>query len=379
MPPDVSPLTIRTSVSEEGDYQSNPLLTPQGGRATYGSVTTPQVDLIANTATTSIDLMALMNANVYNLARFSSEDGHATLSVVNRGAIWTEKLGGSFDYDTTRTSEETSSGLEVAGVRHGAASIAPEVDYLLSPADELSIAASYSGAKYSNTQLFTDYVVATVSPGYTRLFDADNKASFNAIGRRYETRSGFGVQFTDLGGSVEWNSQLDQRWLLDVALGELHRSSHYDPIGGIPISGASVWDTTYSVSAGYTGLVDNFTISASRAPTPLSIRTEAVISKFTLSGSHFVTTRLELDLAATYQFANFDGTEGPYVYLQKNYLSVAPKVQYHVTNTLSFAVNGNFRRQQAEGIGNGAVSVYDPAQSSGVMFTVSYVPNPKDM
>jgi hypothetical protein len=405
-PTPVSPFTVRTSVTEAADYESNPLLTPQGAKPIYGSISTPQVEVLASTPTQSFDLTALMNANEFNLTHYSSEDGHAVLAYSNTGAIWTEKLGATFDYDTTRSSEETTSGIEVAGIRHAAATLSPEIDYLITPRDRLSVQGSYGATRYSDTQIYTNYIQAAVAPSYTRVLNETDQLSFGLLARRFETRSGPSVQFTDEGATLEWQGQFDPRWTFDGTVGGVHRSSRYAAINsvqiggatvscganasvqvdgstvtcvGSQIAGATVWEVTYGLSAIYKGQTDGAIFSVSSTPTPLSVRTEAEVTKFSVTGSHQLTPHWELDLSLSYQFSDYGATEGPNAYLQKYYLSASPKIQYHLTESLSLALSGSYRRQQGESLGDGFSTSYDPAEAATVQFTISYSPNPRDL
>ena len=373
-----SSVSVQTLLTETVEYDTNPLMQPTGAKALYGSITSPQVIVTSDTPTEHVDLTVLMNANQFNLAHYGSEDGHATLNASDKSAHWTGTLGATFDYDTTRTSEATTSGVEIAGVRHAAGNVSPSLTYNASQVDLLTLAGSYGETRYANTQVYTNFMQGTLTPSYTRVLDQSNLVLVTAVARHFETRTGQGVQFNDFGGNVGWKSVLSQILSLTGDVGAIRRISSYDAVPPLlPETGASVWELTFDAGLTYQGLLDTLTLSASRAPTPLSVRSEADVTRLSLSEAHFATERLELDLSGTYQFSNYSGNQQGSAYIQKNYVTVNPQVQYHITDTVSFSLSYNYRRQQSESLGSSTL-VYDPASSNAVMFVISFAPYRKD-
>lgn len=375
-----SSLSVQTLLTQSAEFDSNPLLAPTGGKALYGSVTSPQVTLTSDTPTEHLDLDMLMDANVFNLANYGSEDGHALLNWSGKSAHWQAGLKGSFDYDTTRTSETTTSGVEVAGVRHTGASVAPSLTYSYSEIDLLTLAGSYAVTRYSDTSIFANYMQGSFTPSYTRVLDQTDMVSVTGVAQHYETRTGQHVEFDDFGGNVGWKSILSQTFSLKGDVGAIRRISTYDavPLLSVAAQGAQVWELTFDAAATYTGLQDTVSLSVSRSPTPLSVRAEADQTKIYLNEAHFATPKIELDLIGSYQFSGYSGNQSSSgAYLQKNYVSVNPKVQYHLTDTVSFSLGYSYRRQQTETLGS-PVTIYDPASSNQVMFVISFTPYRKD-
>jgi len=376
--PGPSSFSVQTLLTETVEYDTNPLMQPTGAKALYGSVTSPQVVLTSDTPSEHAALTLLMNANEFNLANYGSEDGHATLNLAASSAHWSGTLGGTFDYDTTRTSEQTSSGVEVAGVRHAAGAVMPSLTYNATQVDQMTLAGSFSETRYANTQIYTNYLQGVLTPTYTRVLDQTNLISLSGVARHFETRTGPEVQFNDFGGNAGWKSLLSETWSLNGDIGAIRRISDYSAVPPFqPRTGAAVWELTFDANAAYKGLQDTFSLGASRAPTPLSVRSEADLTRVTLSEAHQLTQTLELDLAGSYQFSSYSGTQKSGAYIQKNYVTANPQVQYHLTDTVSFSLSYNYRRQQSETLGS-ITQVYNPATGNSVMFVVSFAPYRKD-
>src|SRR5579862_6213433 len=205
-----SDLTLQPKFTESGEVDTNPLLLSSGAKTAIGSITSPEATINDDTPLAHLDLDTRIDFNEYDLPEFSSNDLHTQGHASYKGATSFFGTSAGLDYDTTRTSELTGSGINVAGVRHTGLSFSPQGGFNLSPLDIVSANASYTRAQYSNTLLFTDYDTYSVGPGYQHTFDALNTGTAGLQASRFQTTTGPSITFDTYNPTVGWNRTFTQ-------------------------------------------------------------------------------------------------------------------------------------------------------------------------
>jgi len=354
-------IEVQVKGNETVEHDSNPLLLQTGGRPSIGSITSPEVLMSGDTPTLHGDIDNLLNVNEYNLANFSSVDYHGNFHTSAKGLSTFAGLNGSLDYDTTRTSELLTSGINIAGIRHTGISLTPQAGINLSPVDETFVNGVFSHTLYSNTVSFTDFSDYGVTPAYQHTFDPLNTGALLFNVNRYQTTNTAPVRIDTLGPSVEWIRKFTQEFSVTATAGYQKTISTLPPFFPPPTTHER-YDYTYSVNAAFTGQQDVIHFVSTRSSVPSGNGTETLATNFTLTESHTITTRWVAELNATYQTQAYSVQATGN---QSAYMSISPDLRYHITP--NFDLVPSYRYRDKEFVG-GATSVSSQAVFISLVF-----------
>ncbi len=292
-------LKVEASIAEKGQRDSNPLMLTRGAKELYGSVTTPTVTITDNTPTTQLSAKISASENVYNQSNYNSTDGHAVTRLARQMTLWDVALGGTADYDTTRSSELTTLGFESAATRHLGYSASPEISYRLTPLNRLGLSGNYLHSEYDSTTL-TDYRTMSLTPSWTHVFTPLNRGSISVLAQRYQPLDYYNGRIDTVGPSLEWVSALTPRLTARLS-GGTQATRRYD--GSSP-GQAWQWDYVFSSNFSYNGEQDTTVLAATRAQQPYANGTEFLLTTLSLQETHKFTPALSLDVKASYQFSD---------------------------------------------------------------------------
>ena len=337
-------VTAQTMFNQAFQYDSNPLLLARGNKAVSGSLSSPELLVTGDMPTEHFDLDARLDGNEYDLPGYSSLDTHNKARFTEIGETWQATIAGTFDYDTTRTSEVLASGINTAGIRHTGIGLQPQFQVNLSPLDILQVSPSYTRNLYADTRLYNDYDYAGIAPLWQHaLTDLDTLQLGGQLGR-YQARSGPSITIDNAGPSLGLGRRFSERLSVSVNAGAQEMWFHYGLPLGLP--DARTLGYTYSVTTTYQGQQDSLQLVAGRQPTPNANGSENETTTVNATAVHFVTTMLETDLTAIFQHFDYTGVQASRkAGLQREFISLAPKILYHLTQALSVDLTYQYREK----------------------------------
>lgn len=364
----VSDLSGQIMIKQSFQHDTNPLLQASGQKSLSGSVTSPELIVNGDDPTHHADLDNRVDINKFNLTGFSSNDLHSSGHLNFTGETWKAGLAGNFDYDTTRTSEVTASGINIAGIRHTGFGVQPQTSVALSPLDQAQMGASYQRNRYDNLKYYTNYEVYGLTPGFQHAFTPLDNGIVQLQAGRYQTLTGPSITIDNVGPTVGWDKRLSERLTASANVGGQEMMFHYG--SGSTTGDTSSFGYTFAVSLNFQGQQDTVQLSANRLPSPNANGSESETTTFSLNEIHLVTPRLELDLLTSYQLYDYSGGAAQSG-VQNTYFNAAPKLLYHLTESLSTDLTYQYRRRD--------VSAGSSAQSNALMLNLIYKPVPETL
>jgi hypothetical protein len=263
-----------------------------------------------------------------------------------------------FDYDTVRTSELTTFGVNIPNIQHTGFSVAPRISYSPTLADKIAVDGSMSRSIYDN-RAFTDYDLFSVKPSYAHNFDPNNTGTFAVEAQRYMATVANGSTVDSIGPTVGWLSALTPKLTLAVNGGI--QKSMQDATA--TASSASAWNYIFGGDLSYKGLKDTTDLLASRSQYPFGNGTETLLTSFGLTESHALNPYISLNGSLLYQFAK----EPPGVTsFNLNTQSIGNAgLAYHVLPHIDITASYQYRD---ESLTNGGGSVKDQSAMIGLTY-----------
>lgn len=357
-------LMVQAKGTETVEHDDNPLVISRGVKSVTGSITAPEAIVNDDTPTTHVDLDTLLDFNEYDLADFSSTDVHSNFHSSYKGEVDSLGLNGGFDYDTTRTSELTSTGVNIAGIRHTGFNLSPQAGFGISPSDRIFLNASYLHSSYGSTTLYTDYAFYSLSPSLQHEFSQQDTGFVSLEANRFETASGPQAGVDSIGPMVGWVRTLSERFTLSGSMG-FQRSINQVPTSSVGNS-SGTWSFIYDFDLAYRDQQDVLHLTSSRNSSPESNGAEALVTSFGVTEVHSVTTRFAAELSLQYQFESYTTRVTG---VASDYMNVSPSLRYDLTDDLAVVPSYRYRRQDTLGVAGAQTSntvmvnlVYTPTQ-----------------
>lgn len=355
--------TLTGTVGGTFQVDSNPLLHKKGVQTLLGWTSSPQLLLTGRTPALTLDFSTRVDDNRFNLSEFDSTDLHNALGAKYQGERYYLSMQGLFDYDTTRTSEFTTSGRNVAGVRHTGFSLSPEFGYNISPVQLISVMANYSAGFYDNHQDFTDFEAYSLQPRYSYTFTLRDTGFVALQASHFNTLSGNYNESNSVGPLVGWIHRFSDKFTTAADVG-------YHIIHNIENHNGSSWVNDYlydfSLTYGDVGDPDIVRLAVQRALQPESTATQVTATSVSLKETHHFTPRFAAVLYALYRNKDYNNFQSSGK--QKDYVEASAALQYNVTQELVVGTSYRFRHQTTVGGG-------DNASGHTVLLTLTYSPN----
>ena len=364
-PMPVGSLSAQTLLQQSFQYDPNPLLNITGAKAVAGSITSPQLILNADLPARHADLDNRVDINQYDLAGFSSTDLHSKGHFTANGETWQTTLAATLDHDTTRNSEATASGINIAGIGHTAIAFNPQATVNLTPLDLAQLGMTYQRNLYDSTRQYTNYETIGFTPSWQHSFGPLDAAQILLQVGRYQTRSGPSITIDNIGPAFGWTRRFSERISVSANVGGQEMMFRYGP--GIALKATSTFGYTFGVTAGFQGQQDTIQLNANRQPSPNANGSESQTTTISINEVHMVTTRLEADLTASYQMFDYSGgLATSQSGLQNAYASLAPKILYHLTDSLTVDLTYQFRQKD--------IVSGQTAQTNAILLNLNYKP-----
>ncbi len=294
---DVKP-AFQFRLSEEGVYDTNPQMLLGSARDLYGSTTTAGLSMREETPTGALAGRLSLVQNVFNQSAFNSTDVHASTSLARQGALWSARLRARIGYDTTRTSETTTFGLNTRASRHLGYGFGPELSYRLTPRMRAALAGGYSESLYDSS-LLTDYRTGFLSPSLTHSFTPRHRGILALQARRYEAMEGPESTTTTFNPMAGWRVFLTPRMHARLFVGV--QASRQQ--GGAAVRGWR-WSPTFSGDLTFKGAQDEFFLSAERTQQAFANGADRLSTILTAQEKYRLNPWLSLKARVSYRFSD---------------------------------------------------------------------------
>lgn len=330
--------TVQARISEGFDYNSNPLMSTEQATPAYGSVTRGELSYKATSPTGALNANGAVVQNVFNRSAFTTTDVHGDADASRQIQRWGARMRGTVDYDTTRTSELTSYGINVGNVRHLGFSAAPELSFHPTPMNSIFVGASALSSTYDSSA-YSDYYMITAGPGYSHNFNPRNAANVTVQFERYQELNDPNLTVDTISPTIGWTSLLSSKLQAYASVGgqvsqQRSMTQHDQPW---------VWEYVFRGGLTFTGEVDKIDVRASREPFPFGNGTQALLTGIALTELHNISQSLALGLTASYQDASYQGpTSGVGL---SSLLTVGPNLTYRITDRLDLVTSYLYRRE----------------------------------
>jgi hypothetical protein len=357
-------VTVQTKVQEIPQYDSNPTLSLGRVIPLSGSVTQPEVTLNADTPTFHFSSDTQGFINRFTQAPLNSDDVQEAGAASYKTQLWQFAVNGGAAYDTTRTSEETASGVGLAGLRHLGWNVAPQAGVYLTPTDLVSLNGSLQESFYASNTLYTNYRVYGATPSWQHSFDALNSGYIILEASRYETTSqGPRLAINQFAPKLGWSTTIFPKWTVTLNAG-LQKTYWEYPIVE-PGDKTATSGLSYSVDIQYQGQQDSLHLTSAQQPNPTGLGTEANTLSVNFSEAHLITSRIEIDANILYQQSDYGNRVN---FLQKYFVTATPTLTYHATSHLDLSVAYRYRQQ-------GFTDTGAIAQGSGLLLYITLTPD----
>jgi hypothetical protein len=336
-------LVAQVTGTETFTYDTNPLLTISGAKPLAGSTTAPELVLTDTGGLAKLSADTTIDENVFDRTAFNSTDAHEVLSGTGRTAQWSYGARATADYDTTRTSEITTFGIDLPRVRHTGLGIAPQVSYSPSIVDKLTLQGSASTSRYDNNA-FVNYDFYTLSPTYEHNFDPLNAGIFSIEAQRYAATRGVHQSTDSYGPSLGWLATLTPRLTLLFTSGFEETSKSGADTRGV----SSGLDYVFNGKVMFAGLQDRTDVIVSRQQSPFSNGTEALLTSLAVAESHALSTRFSILANVSYENAQYAQSAGINLAAQ---VTAGGGIVYHALEQLDVGANYQYKSEQLTNIG----------------------------
>jgi len=290
------------SGSETGSYESNPLKIAHGATPLWGSTTTPELILQKDDGSAKCNLDTSVAENIYDHSAFDSTDVHSKAIADIQNERWDAGLTARLDYDTTRSSELTTFGLDLPDVRRFAIGATPDVGYHISPLDTVTLAATANRITYDNAA-FIDYDVLSLNPSMSHQISPTDSIILTVNAQRYQTAGGPSNIVDTIGPTLGWKSTPTPRFTSTITAGFEHSAQTNNTQAE-----SSNLNYVFSAELAYTDETDSGNLTATRSHQPFSNGTETLLNRITANATHGLTPLLALHINADYADAQYNPT-----------------------------------------------------------------------
>ncbi len=330
--------TLEARASEAFNYNSNPLMSLNQDEAIYGSVTRGELTLNDEAPAKRLNLNVAVQQNLFNESSFTSTDLHGGVDLMKQHQRWTVNLRGLADYDTTRNSELSTTFVNVNNARHAGFEVAPQITFNPTPIDALSLSGSALTSHYDN-DAYSDYYIATVTPGYRHNFNPRNAGTVSVLLRHYHAMDDSHITINSISPTVGWISTLSEQLTASLSGGAQTSQQRSRTIAEQPWT----WGYVFAANLAFQGQVNRIVFLATREQYPFGNGTEPLLTTVSATGSHNISTEFTVGATASYQDATYQATTTGIGL--KSLVTAGPHLVYHMTDRLDLTSSYLYRRE----------------------------------
>lgn len=327
------PFNIKFEANETWRHDTNVLRQVRDGFALTGTNTAAAVTVSNSTPTSKFSSYSQVDRGMFDDSRFDSTDFHQKGSIGTRNQRWSAKLDGSYDYDTTRTSEITNFGITVPRVRRNAWSLSPEVGFTPSKGHKFNLNTLYSRSGYDNAA-FIDFNFYQIRPSYSRHYDELNTGVISFHADRFESTSGASNTIDTFGPSLGWTRIVSEQLSFKFNAGGQYAKQESNNAA----NNDSAINYTFSGDMTFKEDKDNLLFTLSRAQQPFANGISALFTTFKVNETHAINENLSLTGSGSYRYADYLNSTGTNLDTE---LSGSAGIAYKIYNNID--ITGNYR------------------------------------
>ncbi|MCL2469969.1 MAG: hypothetical protein FWF24_07095 [Alphaproteobacteria bacterium] len=333
---------LKTSLSTQGVYDSNPLMRHVNPQELWGSKTSLRLGFEQDMPTSSYNIAGWVDNNLYDRGRFNSVD----FGGEGRLALRTQRLETALAlkavHDTTLTREISDVGLAPdKAIRRTVFEGGPEIRYALSERGSLGLEANARVARYDGTY-FTDYHTISAAPSYAYSFSERVTGLLGARWRRYESDEGPDHRVDSAGPFVGVRSALTERLHFQARYG--HEASRHK-VAGLP-DRAWKWNYVFASDLSYKSEQSEVKLGGMRAQQSYANGQDSLLTTVFAEGRHRFDPYFSVRGFLRYQFSDAGDTvlgDVDRVYAGRLGLF------YHVTKTVDLTASYSYRNEKLRG------------------------------
>lgn len=297
---------LEAGLTQSGVYDSNPLLIAHGAQAIVGSTTSPWLKLAKETPTEAFSLRTQVDQSLFDRTAYNSTDLHTDGVLSRKNERWSAALTAGADYDTTRTNDLTSLGLNVGSIRQFTYNLGADVSFTPTTLDKIALSTQYQRTTY-DSGYYTNYSVITLTPSYTRALTALTSAIVNVQAQRYLSDRDPQNTTDSLGPSFGFVTRLTPDFTLNASGGGQVSREH---ISRQP-DDKWTWHDIFTASLTYKDELTSMALKSSRARQPWGNGLSSIVTSFGIDLEHKITPHFGLTSSGEYRYADYDHTPGP--------------------------------------------------------------------
>lgn len=280
-------------------YDSNPLIRNKNKASIIGSETTASVKYAKKAITHQFKAGVSFTRNQFNNSKFSFTDFYGFSGLNFEKNKWNFSIDGNALYDTTRSNELTTLGLDIESTRRYSYSLKPKISYKISPRNILNLSANLKERYYDDTSL-TDYRTYFIKPAFAHKISPKQTVRFGWLFSRYQSLEGSARSLNTGGPSLNW-AYIFRPYLSLKLSGNLLKTK-YHGYSGITRQ-KDKYNPTYSAIIEYGDTNNDIEISVVKTRYPYPNGTESYITTYAVRDIYDVNKKLSFDIAANYQDA----------------------------------------------------------------------------
>lgn len=331
-------IQIQPIFNQTGAWDTNPLMVTEGRKTVYGSTTSPKLLVTNETPRSKLSASAWVDQNFFSDSSYNSTDLHATTALSRRNERWEALFKGAVDYDTTRTSELTNFGMNVGKVRHFSYTVGPEVAFMPTALDRVSLASQFQKAVYKS-DAYSDYSTLSLTPSYTRSLTPLTSGLFSVQAQRFQSERDPKRRVDSIGPTIGFSTKLTPSFSLDANAGSQaskERQSGED-------DEKWKWHYVYSGGLSYKNEQNELRLGASRSRQPFGNGRDSLLTSFDLNNSHALNERLTWLVNGSYKFANYDSDTNRDL---DSMASGRTELSYRLTETVNLSANYAYQNER---------------------------------
>ncbi|MES9882042.1 MAG: hypothetical protein ABW185_14290 [Sedimenticola sp.] len=319
------------------------------------------------TEVSDVNLLAQLNGRRYNgLNELNTADQLLGLDVTHRSELDIFGLKGSYERDSTRTSELETTGYVRESKRRIKKNLNPSWNRVLTERTSLQVGYQYSDVAYSDvgTSGLVDYRYDTANAGLDYTLSESTNLQASLMASKYEA-SDAGTKFNSYGVRGGFSKEFSETLSGSFSLGITRTDSDFIGIGGNPDSAS---DNTPSLDLSLKKLYGNMilkgTLSMSQSASGYGRQTQQNALEVSLHKE--LSPRSDFSFQGRLQESGSSGGVNDSSD-DRTYLSLEPKISWNATRWWTVSGSYRYRRQEQTSTNNGA------AESNAVFLAARYV------
>jgi len=349
--------TLTSNISEKAFYDDNLLLNPHNQISTFGSITTPELDLERKSPTSTVTLSGQFPYSAYfNHSSLNRADQLVNLDAQKDLSERSQlSFTGDFQHDTTLQSEQDASDQFLARpIRFTRFDASPSWTYLLGPIDTLTLTGNFTDVNYA-TSVKTDYRYYGPSVSYEHKLDEISALTGSLQYNRFEPDDIINTRTDVYGGLAGYSYTPSERLQVSGSVGMSYNVTHSDIQDDSSLGYRLKFDLNYSMSD-----QARLVVSLSHDSEPSGDGRQTTRNRARAGFDYKLNELTRFGLDTTYTdnedyFGLQNSTNSSSQNLSR-YFAVRPSVTFQLTEDLSLVAQYQFRHKIFQSEGGSATS-----------------------